>query len=289
MGVQPSDSLPTLLVVVGHLDDEPYTGIREAQLRTCLHPNLLHEYSRRGIHVLYAMSGPMAPAWQRLDRGLERLRWARGARHGGYRIFSPTVSLMTFPLRRWIPRTRALVQATAAGVGEWRVDAVPLHVMGVWRNLAVFREFLKLNFDYLYLTTTSSYIFPARIQEWLRENPHVMAAGSPIWVKKFAFSLPSGANRLIRRDVIERIVDNRRHYPRGFLDDVALGVWLHRSGISISHLSTRNCSSVEMLDELTPDELARVHHVRLKADHANGRQDSLLFFHLHSKLGNAAL
>lgn len=275
---------PDLLVVIFHLDDDPYRDIRLAQLDTCFAPELMAAYAGAGIRVAYASSGPLTPAWRRLDQIVERLRWSRGWENGGHRILSPLVSALTLPLRSWVPTT-TVRSVSGASVADWRVDVVPMLAAGRWRLLAMFEESLRSDYDYLYVTTTSSYAMPGRVQRWLAANPGTAVAGSPIHIPRLGHTIPSGANRVLRRDVVERAVADRDHLPRGVLDDVALGIWLHHMGIEVRGMPTLNLATEEEVDAIAEDELLSAVHIRLKSTQDGRRNDPRLMRQVHRILG----
>ncbi len=274
----------SLLIAIGHSDVAPWSAIaREGQGSTWLGTPDLED-----VKTLYFTGHAPGKSLRRLDRWHEELRWSR--RLGGVPSRSLRVldAVGSAPIQWWIPPYRIKTHGTLPRPClESAVLDCYLTIPS--KELSLFDYFLRQsNADWLYVTTSSSYVRPNKVLEVARSlGQDKVYAGSMIVAGKHRFA--SGANRIFSRDVVEIIVRKRQAWDRSVLEDLGLGKMLHRQGIALCAIPTLNLDSVEAIDSASNEELDITHHFRLKSGGLMSRNDVTLMRHLHQRLAEAQI
>ena len=264
---------PSVLCAIQHTDLEPWVTIRrEGQASTWLAGPLPEHMA-----CVYFVGSPL-PDWaRRLEIWHERFRWSpRG------KWLVPLDRWVTYPLRNWISVVDRTEQSSPAETVHLSVpDAFPLLQ---WKYLGVYRYFLEsTEHNYLYTTTTGSYLRPAMLLQQLKSLPLAgLYAGTPLQAGSRSFI--SGANRLMSRDIVERIVGAASELDRGRIEDLAQGMLLHEWGVESRPLPTINLHSAKELRTISDAELAATHHVRIKAPRDRSRIDVAIMQELHDRV-----
>ncbi len=152
-----------------------------------------------------------------------------------------------------------------------------------WKELGLFRYFLeKTDADYLFITSTSSYINIDKFMEYIHSLPesNVYAGGVPYKDAEFI----SGSNRILSRDLVKRIIENSNWFNPTIIEDVALGKLVSALGVERISFPLMNISTLEDLDALKYSFLSAHYHFRLKSGPLNARDDAKIMLKLHRRL-----
>ena len=223
-----------------------------------------------------------------LDRLHESIRWRRGTWGIPSRLLKVVDTLGSLPTLSRIPTHRSIPRE---GLSRPRISiSVPdAYFLGVLKQLALYQYFLlETEAQWLYLTTSSSYVRTSVVLSVARRLGETRCyAGTPISAGRHRFA--SGANRLMSRDVVAKVLGHRRRWSRSDLEDLGLGKLAHGLGLPLQTLGTLDIDSPEHLQSLSDFELREHHHFRLKSGPLHRRQDVPLMKELHRRLQPAVV
>ena len=152
-----------------------------------------------------------------------------------------------------------------------------------WKDLAVLDYFYsKTDANYLFMTTTSSYIRPHNLMDKITSLPEQGLYAGAIAYPGARFA--AGHNRLYSRDVVKRILEARRMLRCGVIEDLALGNLCISLGIQMVELQKRNIGSLDELDLISDQELQEQFHFRLTSGTRTNRQDVKIMNALHNRI-----
>jgi hypothetical protein len=104
------------------------------------------------------------------------------------------------------------------------------------KTLNAFGWFLMQPYTYLFRTCSCSYIYKARMSEWLKDKPttNFYAGCDGPWKGKDK-AYVSGAGMFLSRDLVKLLYDNKEEVQRMYecIDDVTIGKFLLSKGIQI--------------------------------------------------------
>ena len=109
---------------------------------------------------------------------------------------------------------------------------------------------------------------------------NVYAGGTPYKDAEFI----SGSNRILSRDLVNRIIENSNRFNPTIIEDVALGKLVNALGVKRISFPLMNISTLEDLDGLKYSFLSSNYHFRLKSGPLNARDDAKIMLKLHRKL-----
>ena len=135
------------------------------------------------------------------------------------------------------------------------------------------------------LTTSSSYINTKKLENFVNSLPEkgVYVGSLPYPGARFV----SGSNRILSRDVVEVLYENRMSWKIGTIEDLELGrlIKLHLD-INPTTVPIVNIESLEQLENLDHKILYSNYHFRLKSGTLKNRNDVQIMEALHKKLLN---
>ena len=151
------------------------------------------------------------------------------------------------------------------------------------KNLAVFRESLNHDFDFLVTTITSSYLNLHALGECLEKvEPHGYLGGR---IEKSGGMLyQQGSFRVYSRDVVENLVNHSRRYKHWKIEDIAMGNLAASLYSNYTELPNLTLQSVEEVEELNEEELKQTISFRCKSTQDGIRKDVEVMHALHEKL-----
>ena len=266
------------LIVIGQVLGSPYLDITaHGQFETWI-----PEAENLGFRIRHSHGIPPKGVWSSLDRLHEWHRW-----HGvGRRLIPRLDNTVGRPFRRYIPRANTGPFLSPTSVA-WQQRLLDLYACQRWKVIGTMRKALEEEFDYLYLTTASSYVNPRALAKLLRELQLTgVYAGTKMVDAGSGQVFASGANRILSRDVVERVVNRRVNYENDVMEDVGLGRLVGRLGISLIPLGSLNVSSLRQVDRLTQRDLTEIHHFRVKSQVGAHRMDVPLMHRLHERRKN---
>jgi hypothetical protein len=105
-------------------------------------------------------------------------------------------------------------------------------------------------------------------------------AGTPL--KAGIHSFASGANRLMSRDIVYKLVKNISNMDRGLIEDVAQGKFLEQENIKLYPLKTKDLHSLTEASLISSEALGELHQIRIKSTHARKEKDVEIMHFLHA-------
>jgi hypothetical protein len=187
-----------------------------------------------------------------------------------------------FPIRSFIPRTSRSKNLNLLDKSI-QIDFLDIYATMKWKDLAVLDYFYReTDADYLFMTTTSSYIRSFKLMEKIASLPtHGLYAGAVAYP---GANFAAGHNRLYSRDVVKKILEARQKLRCGVIEDLALGNLCNFLSIQLIELPKRNIGSLEELKLITDEEIQDQFHFRLTSGPRENRQDEKIMNQLHSRV-----
>lgn len=234
---------------------------------------------RKDITIIHAHGIPVNRLGQILDRLHEKLRWQNRGVALMLRVFD---ILLTYP---WIifNSTYQTSKRLYASHPAIQVNFPDIYLTLRWKNLAVMRYFLnETDCDYLFMTTTSSYINLVRLAKVVRNLPKTSLYAGAIAYQGANFA--AGNNRLMSRDVVQLFLENSNLWDPTVIEDLALGNLAARLGLELVPLPQLNISSIDQLSETSSNELNSHFHIRVKSGPLFERNDILVMQEIHRRI-----
>lgn len=228
------------------------------------------------IHFHGKAGGKVVTAYDKIH---ERIRWTNRWVATPLRWFD---EILGSPLRNYIPRTK-LSSRLALVNPSVEIGFIDIYATMKWKDLAILNYFYtQTNANYLFMTTTSSYLRPQELMSTVERLPR-----SNVYAGAVAYSgatFAAGNNRLFSRDVVKRILNARSNLQCGIIEDLALGNLCSRLGVDLIELSKMNISSEEELQFLTDEDIEKEFHFRLTSGTRNNRRDVEIMWALHNRV-----
>jgi hypothetical protein len=168
--------------------------------------------------------------------------------------------------------------------------SIKVHAPDFWlwqcrKLMCVYEQVIRLEFDYLYIINTSSYVLIENLVDYCTGAKNVGLYAGPV-VKSGNLNFVSGSSRLISRDVLEMVVKNREHFDLWRVEDVQFGKVLFSLGVKPTDLSSTEINSFEQIATMTDLELKKNFHIRVKSGTQKKRSDVSIMCGIHERLSN---
>ena len=282
-----------------------YSGVSRILVRRCMqNPKLLcaigHGLYRPWIDILYNgqektwLSGEIPENMTILhfhgrtldsfglfmDRRHEAIRWTS-------KYFSLPLSLIDgflgYPFKNFVPSYFPSNELKTKHLAI-KINFPDAYVTVRWKILGLFEYFLnETSCNYLMLTTSSSYVNTKKLENFVNSLPEkgVYVGSLPYPGARFV----SGSNRIVSRDIVEVLYENRMSWKIGTIEDLELGrlIKLHLD-INPTTVPIVNIESLEQLKNLGDKILNSNYHFRLKSGTLKSRNDVEIMEALHKKL-----
>jgi hypothetical protein len=240
------------------------------------------------FEVAHFHGSPVGRLGLLIDKWHERIRWSNRPMATSLRVVDRALG---FPFRSTIPRTTPS-DSLASLQQVWHVHQPDLYPTYKWKEIGILAHAIdNYEFDYLFTTTTSSYILPNNLLKVIANKPRELYYGGMIPYENANFA--SGSNRFFSRDVVELLVKNRKFLDCGIIEDVSIANLLQKYDILPDSLFGLNLDSLNQIENLTSEQMNLNYHYRLKSGPLSKRNDVELFKKLHEKLtrdlGNSQL
>lgn len=261
-----------LIILVKHgLYPEFIELTKEAQGKTWL-----SDTKPLDVKVIHYYGIPVGRLVQKLDKFHEFMRWH--SRWASY-LIATLMYVLSLPFLAWIPKTRISNEIQAHDT-EIQCQVIDTIFTLRWKQLSIYNYVLKnYQFEYVFETNASSYIdFTNLLREIDKFTQSPLYAGNTP-TPKFV----SGANRILDRESLTAVQENRIHWNPAFLEDVAIGKlmkYLRIPTVAMSSISVTNLMEVQMLKD---DLLRREYHFRTKSFVGEKRNDAILMRALHDR------
>jgi hypothetical protein len=264
-----------VLCAVSHGLYEPWISIlKEGQEKTWLNSTW-----PQGFELIHFHGTPLNKFGVFLDRLHEKIRWS-GRRKASLLKVLDFIIIYPFMLYKAKYSESKLLFTKDFALHIHFPDS---YLTYRWKELGLFSYFLeKTDADYLFITSTSSYVNVAKFMEYLNKLPEssVYAGGTPYENAEFI----SGSNRILSRDLVKRVNDNSFRFNPFIIEDVALGKLVGELGVQRITFPLRNISTIEDLDNLSYNDLLSNYHFRLKSGPLKARDDVKIMLKLHKLL-----
>ena len=262
-----------ILVLVGHALYEPWkTILVNGQLETWANQEELQ------IKHCHALS--VSPHLRKIDAWLWDLKWNQtfGKIVIGFEM------IIKAPLRIFEGRLKETKLLNS------NHDALVLRIPDLdflmnYKSFAILTGSLKFDYDFVVLTTSSSYINLNLLNKEVSKLPKKnLIAGRIMEQNEIKFA--SGSFKVFSRDVVETILSRRHAYSKWRPDDLAYGFLLkeEESGINYISLPSVDLDSVDKINSLSENQLNSTIHFRLKSGTHKSRNDVELMRLIHRRL-----
>lgn len=171
-------------------------------------------------------------------------------------------------------------------------DYLSLHVKSPdfywWQGrklLAMYRQLIRNDFDYIYIVNTSSYVVIDSLQKYCNSlQGKEIYAGPALETGKITYV--SGSSRLISRKYFKAIVDASDKFALWGSEDVQFGKVAASLGVPITNIPSTVLSNLEDVSKMTDCQLKRNFHIRVKAGSLKNRNDVSIMQAIHLRLSN---
>lgn len=271
-------SSKTVLCAISHGLYEPWISILlDGQEKTWL-----RDPRPDNFEVLHFHGTPLGKFGRKLDVLHEKIRWSTRRKA---QILKFLDFLITWPLKRY--------KAKYSISNKLNVGDVAIHIHFPdsyltyrWKELALFRYFLEeKNNQYLFITSSSSYVRIPLLMKFVEKLPNegVYVGAIPYENAEFI----SGANRILSRDVVEKVVKYSYLFDPTVIEDVALGNIVAKLGFKRTGFPISNIGSMFELENSTDRFLNSSYHFRLKSGSLDNRGDVEIMHKLHARIRKA--
>jgi hypothetical protein len=248
---------PKVLCLISHGYYKPWIDIAiNGQNKTWLAHELPDNFQVINYH-----GTPLRAFGQFLDRAHERIRWSNRYFH---LILKYVDLFVTLPFLAWIPDVSPsnLMKLNHETI---HVRAKDSYLTFRWKAKGAFKYILNnYEFDFIFMTTTSSYIRPNELIAQLTDAPR--------------------SNRVLSRDLVQYLVDHPTSYLPYPIEDLSLSKSLTVKGLEVHFLPHLDISSIPTLNNLTDEELLCNYHFRLKSGSIDERGDVAIMKALDNRL-----
>ena len=233
------------------------------------------------FQVVHFHASPLGKFGVWLDSRHEALRWTNRYIANVQRGID---NLLLKPFNSYMPTYKSsdLLNLSQKSV---QINFMDSYLTMKWKDLGTLQYFLsETNSDYLFMTTTSSYIRPKKLLEIVNSFDEKIDYAGAVHYEGANFA--AGNNRLISRELAQALIYDRKKWDPGTIEDVALGNLVRKLGYKLMRLPHVNISSLRQLRELSDSDLLENYHFRLKFYDGTERGDTLLMHLLHSRLSS---
>ena len=262
--------------MIGQVLADPWLGItRDGQF-----PTWLADAKALGIPVRHSHGLRSTFVVRSLDRSHEWLRW-----HGRGRTWIPRLDAwLGGP---WLDRVPGIEvgEYLVPGAVAWRQRLVDVYALQRWKVIGSLTQALNEDFTHVYFTTASSYVRVHELASVIEGLPiSGVYAGTPFTDAISGTRFASGASRILSRDVVEAVLENKKRYRNDVMEDAGLGRVIDELGIAMMPLTSINVSSVEAVGSLSDDEIRTNFHFRATSGSLRERRDAEVMRALHSRV-----
>ena len=263
-----------VLCVIRHVIRKPYLTIHsEGQEKTWLADPIPDNCS-----IIHVFGNPPGRFTNFLDNLHETIRLKYGRFSKLLRIFE---DFITSPLLSYVPKA-SLTKAINS-----RFPAVQIHFLDTyltirWKFIGLFAYFINnTDADYIFITTTNGYVRLKTLMGFTAKLPqNNVYTGAYTWEGSH---FVSGCNIILSRDVVLKLLNNKRLFRAGTIDDVELARVLGQIGIRHFGHPLINISTYSELSQLSNKTLIENYHFRMKSGPISDRSDVILMHQLHDR------
>lgn len=213
------------------------------------------------------------------DRWHEKLRWANKYTAAVLAFFD---EILLWPFKSYCPSFLPINNLNM-NHKVFEVKFPDTYLTCRWKLFSLLRYFLlETSHDYLYITTSSSYVRQDVLLSRINSLPR-----SKVYFGAIAYQgadFVSGSSRLLSRDTAELVWKNRSKFSIGIIEDKALGQLLRKLDVEPEFIPIHNLNSFEQISDLKISDLEGTFHFRVKSEMNGVRIDASLMKALHAKI-----
>lgn len=265
--------MKTYSIAIQYTDREPWKTIKKFQSQA----GWLSRSFPQHVKPYFFVGSDNSKIMNLVESSHEYLRWSR-------------VGRITIPVDRIISKFFSGLPTIHTEMSNSHVPTVRVEIPDLFfllnqKYLGAYQYFLKhTTADYLFTTNINNYCQLNLLSEIIQTLPSSgVYAGTTLQAGKKSFI--SGANRILSRDIVELIVNNSKSIDKGYIEDVALGIFLQNRNIRQITLKTLNIHSIDELQIIPTGELLNFHQIRVKCASSRIKNDLLILMELMNKLG----
>ena len=268
------ESEPKILIIVVHGLYMPWVDIlRRGQmhtwLRDCTDEKVIHAHA--------------IPVWswvRKIDESLYFLNWHRWI---WLQRTSKILQLcLKIPVVFWKPRV-SFQSNRLNDLEAWQVQMPDLSILGPHKTRSILEASLRFDWDFILLTTSSSYINIQSLRRKIRSFPRSgLAAGRVIETPHGRFV--GGCFRIFSRDLIEIYTRKQGPYPHHLVEDRAICAFLGDSVERYKDLESLDLLEPNFVEGLSEHQCSEIVHFRCKSGSILMREDVQIMHQLRSRL-----
>ena len=263
-----------ILVVISHGYYSPWIDIAlSGQDKTWLAGDI-----PSNVEILHYHGTPLGRLGLLLDKFHERVRWSN---RFGYALLKQFDSVVTFPFLAMIPPStpsELLFLRHKTIHVKWPDSYLTFR----WKARGMFKYILdNYDFDFLFMTTTSSYIRLDELSRLLSSKTPIRFLGGATAYSGANFA--AGSNRVLSRDLVQNLLKDSKSYLPFPIEDLSMSKSLMEGGVKLVRLPHLDISSLTALEQLSDSELISHYHFRLKSGSLNNRGDVAIMNALHER------
>jgi len=233
------------------------------------------------IRVENAFGKKISHKYAKIDQQIYYLRWSGNKLIAYTSLLIEALAKLSFRVSKLKPDVRAKVNPELGNI--WEIDMSDSLMLQGIKNMAVFRESLNHEFDFLVTTITSSYINLALLEEFLEKVEPKNFLGGRI-ERSGNMTYQQGSFRVYSRDVVENLVKHSKRYRHWKIEDIAMGTLAASLYSQITEIPNKTLSSVPEVDKLTKVDLDTIISYRCKSVENDIRNDVKVMHSLHKRI-----
>ena len=264
-----------ILVVISHGYYPPWIDIAlKGQDKTWLDGDI-----PLNVEILHYHGTPLGKLGILFDRLHERVRWSN---RFGYALLKQFDSVVTFPFLAMVPSSDSS-ELLSLRHKTIHVKWPDTYLTFRWKARGMFKYVLdNYDFDFLFMTTTSSYIRLDELSRLLSSKTPIRFLGGASAYAGANFA--AGSNRVLSRDLVQGLLNNPKSYLPFPIEDLSMSKSLMEDGVKLVPLPHLDISSLTALKQLSDSQLISHYHFRLKSGGLDNRGDVTIMNALHERL-----
>jgi len=123
----------------------------------------------------------------------------------------------------------------------------------------------NFDFDYVYRTNVSSYIDLVKLNEFVKNKPREGYYGGAVGIHQ-GISFASGCGYFLSRDVVKKVLENRKLWDHNLIDDVSLGKLLTKKlNVDVQEIGRMDLETTNFIPLAIKNKSQVIFHYRCKA------------------------
>jgi hypothetical protein len=264
-----------ILIMAIHGPYEPWLSIlHHGQKKTWMRNDL-------SSRVVNAFGEPINSKLLKIDQQLYFLRWAKNKAVAFTSLAFEAAVKKIIRLDSFRPNVAIKKEPNFGEI--WQVKMPDsLLIQGV-KNIALFRESLNHEYDFLVTTITSSYINIKLLEQFLSKIDPFMFVGGRI-EQSGKLTYQQGSLRVYSRDVVHNLVLHSKRYKHWKIEDIAMGDLVASLYTNYTEIPNATVQADSDLVQIGKSELDTIISYRCKSTESGIRVDSKLMKSLHQRI-----